>query len=160
VDVYFDNTGGTISEALLDLYNAFARIVVCGRIASSHLSDTRLDLGRRDQNAILTKRIRKQGFVLLDYKARMPEATLQLAKWVRWGKLKFEEDVLEGIEQAPAAFFRMLDGKNKGKQLVKLGELDRSHMGARERVGRALTSRYFPTERLAKAIGKRGAKPA
>ena len=74
IDIYFDNTGGDISEALLDLYNDFARIVVCGRVAISHLADTHLDRGRRDHNVMLTKRIRKQGFVLLDYRVRMPEA--------------------------------------------------------------------------------------
>lgn len=155
VDVYFDNTGGDISEAVLDLYNDFARVVVCGRVAISHLPDTRLDRGRRDQNVVLTKRIRKQGFILFDYKGRMPEATLQLAKWTRQGKLKFQEDVLDGIDQAPEAFFRMLDGRNRGKQLVRLAPLDRSLLDGSERVGRLLTSRYFPTRRLAHALGKR-----
>ncbi|MEM7434262.1 MAG: NADP-dependent oxidoreductase [Myxococcota bacterium] len=159
VDVYFDNTGGDISEALLDLYNDYARIIVCGRVATSHLSDTKLDRGRRDQNAILTKRIRKQGFVLLDYKSRMPEATLQLAKWVRQGKIKLQEDVLEGIDQVPAAFFRMLEGRNQGKQLVHLADVDRDLLDGSERIGRLLISRYFPTERLARAVGRRAAAP-
>ncbi|MEM9731361.1 MAG: NADP-dependent oxidoreductase [Myxococcota bacterium] len=157
VDVYFDNTGGDISEALLDLYNEFARIVVCGRVATSHLADTKLDRGRRDQNVILTKRIRKQGFVLLDYKRRMPEATLQLAKWVKQGRITLDEDVLEGIEEAPNAFFRMLEGRNRGKQLVRLAELDESLLDGSARVGRLLTSRLFPTARLAHAVGKRAA---
>ncbi|MEM7135174.1 MAG: NADP-dependent oxidoreductase [Myxococcota bacterium] len=157
VDVYFDNTGGDISEALLDLYNDFARIIVCGRVATSHLADTKLDRGRRDQNAVLTKRIRKQGFVLLDYKSRMPEATLQLAKWVRQGKIKLQEDILEGIDQVPAAFFRMLEGRNHGKQLVHLADVDRDLLDGSERIGRLLVSRYFPTERLARAVGRRAA---
>ncbi|MGB5810435.1 MAG: NADP-dependent oxidoreductase [Polyangiales bacterium] len=157
VDVYFDNTGGDISEALLDLYNEFARIIVCGRVATSHLVDTKLDRGRRDQNAVLTKRIRKQGFVLLDYKSRMPEAILQLAKWVSQGKIKLKEDVLEGIDEAPAAFFRMLEGRNHGKQLVRLADLERDLLDGSERIGRLLISRYFPTETLALAVGKRAA---
>lgn len=155
VDVYFDNTGGDISEALFDLYNEFARIVVCGRVATSHLTDSRLDRGRRDQNVVLTKRIRKQGFVLLDYKSRMPEATLQLAKWVKQGRIVFDEDVLDGIDEAPNAFFRMMEGRNRGKQLVRLGDLDPKLLDGSAHMGRLLTSRFFPTTRLARVVGRR-----
>jgi NADPH-dependent curcumin reductase CurA len=120
VDVYYDNTSGDISEALLDLYNIGARIAVIGRMGISHLSDTRLDVGRRDNNVILSKRIRKEGWVLLDHTERMLEALMALAGLIREGKLQVKEDVMEGIENAPAAFFRMLRGENDGKQLVKL----------------------------------------
>jgi NADPH-dependent curcumin reductase CurA len=118
--MYYDNTSGDVSEALLDLYNVGARIAVIGRMAISHLSDTRQDVGRRDNNVILSKRIRKQGFVLLDHADRMIEALLALAELLRQGKLKAREDILEGIDQVPVAFFRMLRGENEGKQLVRL----------------------------------------
>ncbi len=120
IDMYYDNTSGDISEALLDLYNVGARIAVIGRMAISHLNDTRLDTGRRDNNVILSKRILKQGFVLLDHQDRMLEALMALAELIKAGKLKVQEDILQGIEQVPSAFFRMLKGENQGKQLVQL----------------------------------------
>jgi NADPH-dependent curcumin reductase CurA len=120
VDMYYDNTSGDISEALLDLYNVGARIAVIGRMGISHLSDTRKDVGRRDNNVILSKRIRKQGFVLLDHYDRLIEALLALSELLKQGKLKVKEDVMQGIEEVPTAFFRMLRGENDGKQLVRL----------------------------------------
>ncbi|MEM1191222.1 MAG: NADP-dependent oxidoreductase [Pseudomonadota bacterium] len=120
VDVYYDNTSGDISEAVLDHYNVGARIAVVGRMALSHLADTRLDVGRRDNNVILSRRIRKQGFVLTDHLPRMPEAISALAGMIEAGRLRVEEDVLEGIENAPKAFFRMLNGESRGKQIVRL----------------------------------------
>jgi NADPH-dependent curcumin reductase CurA len=120
VDMYYDNTSGDISEALLDIYNVGARIAVIGRMGISHLSDTRDDVGRRDNNVILSKRIRKQGFVVLDHFDRLIEALLALAELLKEGKLTVKEDVLQGIEEVPTAFFRMLRGENEGKQLVRL----------------------------------------
>lgn len=120
VDVYFDNTGGNISEAVLDHFNMFARHIVVGRMAIAHLADTRDDIGRRDQNVVLVKRLRKQGFVVHDHNDKRPAAVTELADAIRSGQLKFKEDILEGIERAPEAFFRMLEGRNKGKQLVKV----------------------------------------
>ncbi len=120
IDMYYDNTSGDISEALLDLYNVGARIAVVGRAALSHLPDTRQDVGRRDNNVILSRRIRKQGFVLTDHHDRMPEAMLSLGGLVHEGKLSVKVDVMQGIEQVPAAFLRMLRGENNGKQLVRL----------------------------------------
>jgi len=153
VDIYYDNTSGDISEAVLDHYNEFARIVVVGRLGLSHLTDTKGDVGRRDNNVLLTKRITKQGFVLLDYRARMPAAVLQLAKWARRGDLQVQEDVAHGIDQIPDAFLRMLDGRNQGKQLVKLADIDRKLDPAPRWLGRALTSEHFPTGLLARVIG-------
>jgi NADPH-dependent curcumin reductase CurA len=122
IDMYYDNTSGDISEALLDLYNIGARIAVIGRMGISHLSDTRLDVGRRDNNVILSRRIRKEGFVLLDHYDRLIEALLALADLLKQGKLVAKEDILQGIEQVPEAFFRMLRGENEGKQLVRLAD--------------------------------------
>lgn len=124
VDIYFDNTSGDISEALLDLYNDFARIAVIGRLGISHLADTRLDVGRRDNNLVLSKRITKKGMVLLDYKKQYPEAIIQLAGMAHRKELQFEEDILSGINELPTAFFRVLAGKNTGKQLVKVGDIN------------------------------------
>lgn len=154
VDIYFDNTSGDISEALLESYNDYARIVVCGRLGISHLSDTRHDVGRRDNNVILTKRIRKQGFVLLDYQPRMMEAVVQLAAWVKQGKLNIKIDTLAGIDNAPVAFFRMLNGESNGKQLVHLANVDDTLDPAPRWLGSLLTKKLFPRKHLFKTLGK------
>ncbi|HMB60017.1 MAG TPA: NADP-dependent oxidoreductase [Xanthomonadales bacterium] len=120
VDVYFDNTSGDISEAVMDHYAMRARHIVVGRMAIAHLKDTRDDVGRRDNNILLVKRVKKQGFVVFDHNDIRTEAVAELAEAVATGKIQFKEDILEGIERAPEAFFRMLDGRNKGKQLVKV----------------------------------------
>jgi len=152
VDVYFDNTSGDISEAALDNLNLHGRIVVVGRLAISHLSDTRLDTGRRYHNTMLTNRIKKQGFVVLDYQDRMRGAFIRLARWIKEGKITGKEDVMQGIGNVPDAFFRMLDGKSSGKQLVKLAEVDDALDKTPRWLGRLLISRFFPTEKLAKKI--------
>jgi len=152
VDVYFDNTSGDISEAALDNMNLHGRIVVVGRLAISHLSDTRLDTGRRYHNTMLTNRIKKQGFVVLDYQDRLRGAFIRLARWIKEGKITGKEDVMHGIEQVPQAFFRMLDGKSSGKQLVKLADVDDALDKTPRWLGRLLISRFFPTEKLAKKI--------
>ncbi|MEH6516366.1 MAG: NADP-dependent oxidoreductase [Halioglobus sp.] len=152
VDIYYDNTSGDISEAVLDHYNIFARSLVIGRLGISHLNDTREDVGRRENNTILTKRIHKQGFVLFDYMDRLKGAFIQMAKWVRQGDIEIQEDIVQGIENAPAAFFAMLDGTSKGKQLIKLADIDDSLDPTPRWVGRVLTSNYFPTALLARKL--------
>jgi NADPH-dependent curcumin reductase CurA len=152
VDVYYDNTSGDISEAVLDHYNDFARVAVIGRMAISHLSDTRLDVGRRENNTILSRRILKQGFVLLDHRAKIRGAYMILARWIKEGKIQLREDVLEGIDSTPEAFFRVLDGLSDGKQLVKLADIDDDADPAKRMIGRLLISKWFPTERAASRI--------
>ena len=152
VDIYYDNTGGDISEAMLPHYNDYARIVVVGRLALSHLANTRDDHGRRDHNEILTKRIRKEGFVLLDYQREMPAAILQLARWVREGALRSEQDVIEGFERLPEAFFRVVGGENRGKQLVRVGTICDALDPSPRLLGRIATSAPFPTGELAGVI--------
>ncbi len=152
VDVYFDNTSGDISEAVLDHLNAYSRVAVVGRLGISHLANTRLDAGRRDHNIMLTKRVKKQGFVILDYQHKFRGAFMMLARWIKEGSIKGQEDIMQGIDQTPDAFFRMLDGKNNGKQLVKLADIDDSIDPAPRWVGRLLISKWFPTQKLAKKI--------
>jgi len=148
IDVYFDNTSGDISEAVMDHYNLNARVIVVGRMAISHLTDTRLDTGRRDSNIMLTKRVKRQGFVILDYQQRFKGAFIQLALWIKQGKLKSKEDIKQGIDSAPDAFFRMLEGKNNGKQLVKLADIDHKLNPTPNWVGRLLISKWFPSNYL------------
>ncbi|MGB1087352.1 MAG: zinc-binding dehydrogenase, partial [Alphaproteobacteria bacterium] len=153
VDIYYDNTSGDISEAVMDLYNDFARIAVIGRLGIAHITDTTKDVGRRDGNIMLAHRIRKQGFVLLDYQPRMMEAGLSLARMVKAGTLRAQIDMMEGIENVPTAFFRMLAGENKGKQLVRVGALNDAVDPAPRGVGRILTHPAFPATPLIKLIG-------
>jgi NADPH-dependent curcumin reductase CurA len=120
VDVYFDNTGGDISESVIDHFNVFARQIVVGRISVAHLKDSRADIGRRDGNTILVKRVKKQGFVVHDHVAARPKAVAELHAAVENGDLVFREDILEGIERAPEAFFRMINGQSTGKQLIRV----------------------------------------
>ncbi|MEH6345651.1 MAG: NADP-dependent oxidoreductase [Bermanella sp.] len=152
VDVYFDNTSGDISEAVLDTLNENARVAVVGRLGISHLVDTKQDIGRRDHNIMLTKRVKRQGLVILDYQDRLRGAMIMLARWIKEGRIKGKEDIMHGIEQTPDAFFRMLAGQNQGKQLVKLADIDDALDPTPRWLGRLLISKWFPTERLVKKI--------
>jgi hypothetical protein len=122
VDRYLDNTGGTVSEALFPHYNVFAQIAVCGRVGMSHLPNTQDDVGQRDHNVVLIKRLRKQGFLIYDYPDRLPEAVTSLARWYREGKIKVDLAIDQGVRNAPAALEGVLTGANIGKQLIRLAE--------------------------------------
>lgn len=118
VDVYFDNVGGRITEAVSRRVNPFARFAVCGLISQYNLE--RPEVVPRNERFVLVNRVRIQGFIVSDFYARREPALRQLAEWLRQGKLKYREDVVDGLEHAPAAFLGMLQGKNFGKQLVRL----------------------------------------
>lgn len=152
VDVYYDNTSGDISEAVLDHYNDYARIAVVGRMAISHLTDTRLDVGRRENNAILSRRLLKQGFVLLDHRDKFKGVFILMPRWIREGKIRIRTDVLNGIEKTPEAFFRVLTGTSNGKQLVKLADIDDAADPTNRAIGRILTASWFPGGWLSKRL--------
>lgn len=118
VDVYFDNTAGAISDAVLRHLRPGARVVVCG--TASVASWDPPPLGPRVERALLVKRARMQGFIVLDYKARYAEAIAALAQWVRVGTIRYREDILEGIEHAPDAIAGLYRGENLGKRLIRL----------------------------------------
>jgi hypothetical protein len=118
VDVYFDNVGGSITDAVTRLVNPFARIAVCGLISQYNLEQR--ELAPRNDRFVLVNRVRVQGFIVSDFYARRDAALAQLAAWLRDGKLQYREDVVDGLDRAPAAFIGMLQGKNFGKQLVRL----------------------------------------
>jgi len=119
VDVYFDNTGGTISDAVLANINRYARIVVCGQI-SLYNQPPETWIGPRVAPLLLTKFAKMQGFLVVDYLPRRQEATADLIKWVQEGKLKDKQTIIHGIKSAPKAFIGMMAGDNLGKMLVKL----------------------------------------
>jgi NADPH-dependent curcumin reductase CurA len=118
VDVYFDNTAGGISDAVLRHLAIGARIVICG--TASVASWDPPPTGLRVERHLLVKRARMQGFIVFDYQHRYEEAVSRLADWVRTGKLRHREDILEGIEHAPGAIAGLYRGENLGKRLIRL----------------------------------------
>jgi hypothetical protein len=125
IDVYFENVGGAVFDAVLPLLNVHARIPVCGLIA--HYNDTTLPPGPDRlgllPRAILTKRIKMQGFIIFDdFGPRFGEFQQAMGDWVRAGKIKYREDVVEGLANAPAAFIGLLQGDNFGKLVVRVSK--------------------------------------
>jgi NADPH-dependent curcumin reductase len=119
IDVYFENVGGAVFEAVFPLLNAFARIPVCGLIA--HYNDTEATAPKSLMRAVLTKRLNIRGFIVSDFAARHGDFLRDMSQWVREGKVKHKEFVTEGLDSAPAAFMGLLKGANFGKQLVRVG---------------------------------------
>jgi len=123
VDVYFDNVGGDIADAVLETINVGARVVICGTISQDPggaSADTPLPVGPRPNRQLLIKRARMEGFLVLDHLARMAEVARQLAAWLKDGKLAYQEDVTEGLDKAPETLIRLLKGENRGKVLIKV----------------------------------------
>ena len=118
VDIYFDNTSGRISDAVLRHINKNARLIICG--TASVASWDPWPSGPRVERHLLVKTARMQGFLVFDYEHRTEEAVPVLAAWVREGKLRYREDILEGLEQAPGAIAGLYRGENLGKRLIKL----------------------------------------
>ncbi|GET30900.1 NADP-dependent oxidoreductase [Prolixibacter sp. SD074] len=117
VDIYFDNVGGAISDAVLANINKFARIAVCGQIALYNA--TEVPAGPRIQPLILKKSALMQGFIIGNYANRLPEGLARLTDWVKKGKLKHRETVIKGFEKLPEAFIGLFDGVNTGKLIVE-----------------------------------------
>jgi NADPH-dependent curcumin reductase CurA len=118
IDVYFDNVGGEVSDAVLSLLNQGARIILCGQISLYCLDKP--DVGPRPQTALLINRALMKGFIITDYAARFTEGVTQLAQWLAAGKLKYAETIVEGFENTPQAFIGLFSGDNLGKQIVKV----------------------------------------
>lgn len=118
VDVYFENVGGNILDAVLGQINLRARIVLCGLI--SQYNATEPVPGPYNLPNILIRRARLEGFIVLDYMDRAPEAFAELGRWLAEGKIKYRVDVVDGLEQAPDALNRLFDGSNAGKLIVKV----------------------------------------
>jgi len=118
VDVYFDNTAGRISDAVMRHLNVGARIVVCGTAAVASWDP--VPLWPRVERHLLTKRARMQGFIAFDYAHRFPEALEELERWVRAGAIRYREDVLDGIEHAPGSIAGLYRGENLGKRLIRI----------------------------------------
>jgi len=118
VDIYFDNVGGEISDAVLSLINNNARIPLCGQI--SLYNETQIPVGPRIQPQLLTHSALMKGFIVSNYTDRFEDGIRLLAHWIREKKLKYSEDIIHGLENTPKAFIGLFMGENLGKQLVKV----------------------------------------
>ncbi|HZI69002.1 MAG TPA: NADP-dependent oxidoreductase [Hanamia sp.] len=118
VDIYFDNVGGSISDAVISHINFHARIVLCGQI--SLYNSTEVPTGPRLQPMLLTRSALMQGFIVGNFKDRFREGIEQLSQWVKDGKLKYKETTIEGFDKLPEAFLGLFSGENKGKMVVKV----------------------------------------
>ena len=125
VDVYFENVGGPVFDAVLPLLNIGARVPVCGHIADYNEAapsngPNKLPLVMA---ALVQKRIRMQGFVILDHYAdRFDGFRREMGEWVDAGRVKLRENIVDGLENAPAAFIGLLQGRNFGKLVVRVGQ--------------------------------------
>ncbi|WP_406855962.1 NADP-dependent oxidoreductase [Alsobacter sp. KACC 23698] len=124
IDVYFENVGGEVWNAVFPLLNDFARIPVCGLVAN--YNDTQVPPGPDRlpalMRAILTKRLTLRGFIVSDFADQARDFHRDMSAWVADGRVRYREDVVEGLENAPEAFMGLLKGRNFGKLVVKLSE--------------------------------------
>ncbi|MDX2315519.1 MAG: NADP-dependent oxidoreductase [Gammaproteobacteria bacterium] len=124
IDVYYDNVGGKVLAAAFDLLNVAARVPICGMI--SHYNDTAPPPGPDSLPAfmrgILTRRLTIQGFIIFDHQHRWKNFHDDMAGWIRDGRVKYREDIVDGLENAPRAFQGLLKGSNFGKLIVRVGD--------------------------------------
>jgi len=118
IDVDFENVGGAVLDAVLGQMRPFSRIIVCGMVAETSAPEP---YAYRRMRSVLVNRIRMQGMIVFDWKARYGEALDALSKLLAEGRLKYRESIVEGIDNAPRGFVALLEGGNFGKQLVRLG---------------------------------------
>ncbi len=119
IDIYFDNVGGEHFEAAIDNMKVFGRIVLCGMI--SQYNATIMPAGPSNLFLAITNRLKLQGFIVRDHYDMLNEFYSNMSKWVSEGKIKWQETVFEGLENAPKAFLALFKGENTGKMLVKIG---------------------------------------
>jgi NADPH-dependent curcumin reductase CurA len=122
VDVYYDNTAGTISDKVLKHLSVGARVVICGTASIANWEP--IPEGPRVERHLLVKRARMQGFLIFDYAEHFTEAVRELTQWVRQGLIRYREDILEGIEQAPGSVAGLYRGENFGKRLIRIAPQD------------------------------------
>ncbi|WP_238298906.1 zinc-binding dehydrogenase, partial [Methylobacterium soli] len=122
IDVYFENVGGAVFEAVMPLLNDFARMPVCGLVAGYNATELPEGPDRTPilMRAILTKRLHLQGFIVWDFADQAPAFQRDISDWLRAGRVKYREDIVDGLENAPEAFIGMLRGRNFGKLVVRV----------------------------------------
>lgn len=120
VDVYFDNVGGPITDAVFTKLNLDARVAVCGQIA--HYNDKEVPTGPRKLPQLIAPRAKVQGLLVGDFASRFEQGSEQLGQWVASGELAHRETIVDGLESAPDAFLGLFSGDNIGKQVVRVSE--------------------------------------
>ncbi len=120
IDVYFDNVGGAITDAVMQRLASHARAAVCGQ--TSQYNSVEPQMGPRWLSQLVLRQARVEGFLVTQFADRYEAGLHQLSTWLKEGRLRYREDIVDGLENAPQAFIRMLEGKNIGKQLVKVSE--------------------------------------
>jgi NADPH-dependent curcumin reductase CurA len=122
IDVYFENVGGAVFEAVFPLLKPFARVPVCGLISQYNTAAPVQATLTAPQlmRATLTKRLTFRGFIVSDFAARHADFLRDMSGWLREGRIKYREDVVEGLEQAPQALIGLLRGENFGKRLIRV----------------------------------------
>lgn len=125
IDIYFENVGGKVFDAVLPLLNTSARIPVCGTIAAYNATELPAGPDRLGllMSTILMKRMTVKGFIIFDdYGHRYPEFAKDMAAWLAEGKMHYKEQIIDGLENAPDALRGLLEGKNFGKLVIRVGE--------------------------------------
>jgi NADPH-dependent curcumin reductase CurA len=122
IDVYFDNVGGRQLEAALGALRDFGRVIACGSIATYNAEQP--EPGPRNLSFVVTKRLRVQGFIVIDHGDRYPAFLAEVGPWVRDGAIAYRETIVDGLENTPAAFAGLFRGENVGKMLVRIGPDD------------------------------------
>jgi NADPH-dependent curcumin reductase CurA len=120
IDVFFDNVGGITHDAVMANLALFARIIICGAISAYDWLGGQPDTGPRWNRHLLAKRALMQGFLVSDHRPRWAEFRTAMAEWLKAGKIRYREDIAEGIDATPRAFIGLLAGANRGKMLVRV----------------------------------------
>ena len=122
IDVFFDSVGGEILNTVLTRLNHHGRVVVCGAI--SQINEAELPPGPSNYLQLLAKSARMEGFTTLDFARRYDEAREDLARWIREGKIRYRDEIVEGIDEAPSHLLRLFSGEHRGKLMVKLADAE------------------------------------
>ena len=120
IDAYFDNVGGFVTDAVMQQTNVHARVAICGQISQYNLPEP--ELAPRSLGLLIQKQAKVEGFLVFNFAHRHDHARQRMAQWIRTGQLKYKEDVVDGLENAPEAFIGMMTGENFGKLIVRVGE--------------------------------------
>ena len=120
IDVYFDNVGGEVTDAVFDHLNLGARLSLCGSISQYNQDEP--EPGPRKMGLLVGRQAKAEGFIVSQFRDRHDEGRHRIATWMREGKIKYREDVVEGLENAPRAFIGLMRGENFGKLLIKVSD--------------------------------------
>ena len=120
--MYFENVGGEVLYAAVPLLNVGARVPLCGLIAWYNLEKLPEGVDRTPSllSTVLRRRVKVQGFIIFDHYHRIPAFTRDMSEWLRAGRVRYREEVIEGLENAPRGFMGLLNGENFGKLVVRV----------------------------------------